>query len=289
MSLNYLTHFDGLAIPQRVHYDGVKTKAIYVADFGNNRIAVFDQGLNFQAEIGAGVMPDVQGVTVRDGNVLGVCNPQQLIAHEPDGTWLGRYTIAGGMQSQACAYAAITEEVVISDFANHQLVVLDANYDLVGTLGSGVTGVSAPGPADFNQPKDVIYAVDQQVGPAIFVADSLNERIVRIAVSGQDSVAKITLDPSNSWIYEQGPTPAGGSQFRPTGMAYRESDEVLFCIDGFARVWVIDIRRSRVRQIFSAPGTAPGELRNTAGIALVGEDRLVITDYTNNRATLYEV
>lgn len=289
MSLNYLTHFDGLATPQRVCYDADKTKQIYVADLGNDRIAILDQDLNFQGDLSPGVMLDVQGVATRAGDVLGVCNPQQLIVHDHNGTWLGRHTITGSVQPQACAYVSLTEETVITDFANHQLVALDSNYDLVGNLGTGVTGISAPGPDDFNQPKDVIYAEDQQVGPALFVADTFNERVVRIAVSGGDAVGKMTVDASNSWTYDQGATPAGGSPFRPTGLAYRGGDETLFCIDGYARVWAIDIRRSRVRIIYSNPGTGPGQLRNAAGIALVGDDRLVITDYTNNRATLYEI
>ena len=289
MSLNYLTHFDGLSAPQRVCLDANKTKFVYVADFGNNRIAILDQELNFQGELSPGFMLDVQGVTTRDGDVLAVCNPQQLIVHDHAGAWLGRHTIAGSTQPQACAYVSTTEETIITEFANHQLVALDSNYDFIGNVGTGVTGVSSPGPDDFNQPKDVIYAEDQQVGPALFVADSLNERVVRIAVSGTDSVGKMTVDASNSWTYEQGPTPPGGSNFRPTGLAYRGSDETLFCIDGYARVWAIDIRASRVRMIFSNPGNAPGELRNTAGIALIGEDRLVITDYTTNRATLYQI
>lgn len=280
-SLNPYAYYDGLTQPQKLR---AQDKLIYVADFGANRIAVIDLEGNLHTEIGMGFLNQPQGVTLIGNDVVVVDSPRRLRRFDRAGALVASTTVPASTQPQALTYVPVTEETIITEFANDQLICLDSGFGLVHTLGSGVTGISSPGPSDFNEPKDVVYVVDNQVGPSLYVADSANRRVLRICLDSQDSVGKMTLDATNTKVF------TGNSTFRPVGLAYEPRNEVVFCVDGAGGdVWMLDVRSGSINRIYNNPGNAPGQLRNPSSIELVADEFLAISDWNTNRVTIFEI
>jgi len=257
---------------------------ICVADFGANRIALVDLNGDVQDEIGLGTLHEPTGVAFIGKEILTVDWPRRLHHFDLGGTVIRSTTIPGATQPQAVSHIPTTQENVITEFQDDKLICLDDQLSLIHSQGTGVTSVSSPGPDDFHEPKDILYAEDQQVGPSVFVADSANNRVLRICVHNVDYLAKMTLDWNNTKEFK------GTSNFRPVGVAYHQKDEVLFCVDGAGGdIWEIDVRSGAINRIFNNPGTAPGQLSNPVGIDVVADDYLAVSDWNTNRVTIFEI
>ena len=280
-TLNPYAYYDGLTQPQKLR---AKDKLIYVADLGANRVAVIDYEGNRHGEIGVGFLNQPQGVTLIGDDVVVIDSPQRLRRFDSGGALVASTSIQASVQPQACTYVPVTRETIVTDFDNHRLICLDPTFRLVNTLGSGVTGISSPGPDDFYEPKDVLYVEDSQTGPSLYVADSGNHRVLRIRLNPPNAVGKMTLNATNTTEF------AGPYAFRPVGLAYDPRNELIFCVDGSGGdIWMIDVRAGSTNRIYNNPGNAPGQLRNASGIELVTEEHLAVSDWQTNRVTIFKM
>jgi sugar lactone lactonase YvrE len=280
-TLNVHAYYDGLNQPQKLRAHG---KLLYVADFGGNRIAQIDYDGNLYGDIGVGFLNQPQGVSFINDDLIVVDSPRRLRRFDPSGVLSASTTIPASVQPQTVTFVPPTGETVITEFDNDQLICLDTTFNLVNTLGSGVTGITSPGPNDFYDPKDVLYVEDQQVGSAVYIADSANRRVLRVRLRRKSAVGKMTLDANNTTVF------AGGQAFRPVGLTYDPKNEAVFCVDGTGGdIWMIDVRSGSINRVHDNYGNAPGQLMNATGIELVAGELLAVSDWNTNRVTIFEL
>lgn len=173
----HLPPFAGLKEPRDAAVDGLGR--VWVADFGNSRLRVFDGNGGYLGGWGGrGDGPysfkDLCGVAIQGTDVY--------VAD----TWNGRvqwFTLQGvwkgsavGLTGPRGVAVAADGRVWVSDTGNHRLVAYDPTLreqSAVGRLGSG--------PGEFNSPVGIA------VGPSgiVFVADTGNRRVVLLERDGR--------------------------------------------------------------------------------------------------------
>ncbi len=283
-SLNFVAHNDTLLTPQHLAY--VQDRVL-VAELGGNQLAILDEAAkNRIGTIGTGVVTNVVGVAARDDSVIAV---HQFLLREFDnnGVLSATHAIAAS-QAQGVTYVSPLEETVVADFANNQLLCFDSGYDQYSSLGVG-PGLppNPPGPDRFYQPKDVHYAEDQQVGPALFVADQGNRRVLRIRLDPKTAIGKMTLDfATNTDEFKH---TVSLSSFQPSSVAYDPDRELVYCTSGYSKIWMVDIRSGSVDVLYDNFGSDPDQFMNTAGIALSRSGILAVSDYSLNKVASFEI
>lgn len=159
-----------------VHPDG----NIYVADFGNDRIQVFDSTMKFIRKWGQrGKLPgefnQPSGITVgSDGNIYVADTWNQRIqVFRPDGEYLREW--GGSFYGPRGIGAGPNGEIYLSDTGNHKVKKFSLEGKEIAVWGK-------PGKAlgDFNEPVGV--AVDSE--GRVFVADNGNARVQVFSAEG---------------------------------------------------------------------------------------------------------
>jgi DNA-binding beta-propeller fold protein YncE len=229
---------------------------IWVADFGNSRVRVFDPAGGY---LGGWGNPGNEVHTLRQPAGIAVHGEDLYVAD----TWNGRiqyFTLAGELKATAAGYfgprgvaAAADGRVWITDTGNHRIVVLSRSLgdpQLIGKLG--------PGPDEFSSPVGIAAGPDG----TIYVADIGNRRIEvldgkarflrSLPVPGweaatepflevADSGAIYVSDPNGNKVLELGGKgevrntwTAGddGNGFaRPTGIALDRRQSILYVVN----------------------------------------------------------
>jgi YYY domain-containing protein len=169
--------FSGMREPRDGDVDG--KGRIWIADFGNSRLRIFDEQGGYLGGWGG-----------RGSGTFGLREPCAVAIRGEDlyiaDTWNGRlqsFTLAGEPKGSAAGLfgprgVAISAEgkIWVTDTGNHQLVTYDAalqNRQVVGKKGSG--------PGEFSSPVGIA------VGPSgsVYVADVGNHRVVILDAAGR--------------------------------------------------------------------------------------------------------
>lgn len=153
---------------------------VYVADFGNDRIQVFDSTMLFIRDWGQrGKLPgefnQPSGVAIgSDGNVYVADTWNQRIqVFAPDGEYLREW--GGAFYGPRGIAAGPNGEIYLADTGNHKV----RKFDLEGTE-LGVWGQRGAGPDEFNEPVGI--AVDTE--GRVYVADNGNARVRILSPDG---------------------------------------------------------------------------------------------------------
>ncbi len=229
---------------------------IWVADFGNSRLRIFEGDGGFLGGWGG-----------RGNGTFGLREPCALAIHGDDlyiaDTWNGRiqlFTLSGEAKGSAPSLygprgvaSAADGKVWVTDTGNHQLVTFDAllqNRQVVGKKGSGAGEFSSP--------------VGIAIGPSgsVYVADVGNHRVEVLDRDGRfvrafnvpgwegpvephleigDDETVYASDPAIGQVHAFGPSgslqqtwtsDASGATFaRPTGLALDRKRGILYVID----------------------------------------------------------
>lgn len=217
--------------------------------------------------------------------------------------WLG-YGSEPGRLFRPTAVAIDTDGVVVADTANHRIAFFDEEGGfraVVGTYGIG--------PGEFDRPGGLVV----QSGGDIFVADTGNDRIQRLAPdgsfvasigadvlsaprgmvftadgvllvadSGSGRIARFTDDGTLiGWFGELG---SGPGQFnRPTDVS----------VDPSGGLWVADLDNHRVQKLDASTGAfrlsvggfgvAPGEFISPEGVSALPDGSVLVADTGNTR------
>ena len=182
--------------PYGVNVD-INTKLIYVADYGNHRIMVFDSEGNFVRKFGGYGSGDTQlnspyGVALsHDCTEVYVSDTfnHRIVVYSPTGEYIRKFPLEGGSTAAeiagclpVCLWASKDNKLYISDNGNHRILVYNSSGVYMFKFGS--FGISD---RQFNRP----YAIggletdpsiigegdDDAVFCSILVADYANHRI----------------------------------------------------------------------------------------------------------------
>lgn len=154
---------------------------IYVADFGNDRIQVFDSTMLFTRDWGQrGKLPgefnQPSGVAIgSDGNVYVADTWNQRIqVFAPDGEYLREW--GGAFYGPRGIAAGPSGEIYLADTGNHKV----RKFDLEGTEVA-VWGQRGEGEDEFNEPVGIAVDADGRV----YVADNGNARVRILSPEGR--------------------------------------------------------------------------------------------------------
>lgn len=246
--------FSGMREPRDGDVDG--RGRVWIADFGNSRLRIFDREGGFLGGWGG-----------RSSTTYGLREPCSVSIRGDDvyiaDTWNGRvqhFTLSGEWKSVAVelygprgVVAAPDGRVWVTDTGNHRLIVYDhdlGNKQIIGKVGKG--------PLEFSTPVGI--AVDG--AGSIYVADTGNHRIqvlsgdgsllrsipvrgwkgavephIEIAPAGvvyttdPEANAVIAFDPSGAETGRWAADDQGTKFARPTGLALDRQKSVLYVIN----------------------------------------------------------
>jgi len=263
------TPFSGMKEPRDGDVDA--RGRLWVADFGNSRIRIFDREGGFLGGWGGRgdttfAMKDPSAVSIRGDDVF--------VAD----TWNGRvqsFTIAGEWKSKAVELygprgiaAAPDGRVWVTDTGNHRIVSYDA-----GLGDKQVFGKLGPGPGEFSSPVGIA------VGPSgsVHVADTGNHRIQvfdgagkflralpvagwegavephleigkdgTIYVSDPTAAAVVALDPAGAEKRRWTADDEGGKFDKPTGLALERKAGILYVVNsGNNRITTVKVAEKK--------------------------------------------
>ena len=236
--------------PSGVAVDG--SGNIYVADTNNDRVQVFDSGMNYVDTL-PGLIKSPRGVALDDSGNIYVSDPENDVVHAFD---LGRNALPAinsptfaGPDSVAVDGAG---SVYVLDVAHERVKIFDSEKAHVANL----TG--QPG-SRFSLPGGV--AVDDSGN--IYVADTGNDR-VQVFDSALDHVADLP-GPFN----------------KPRGVA----------VDGSGNVYVANTGNNTVHVFDSAlvhAADIPGPFNSPRGVAADGAGRIYVADSGNHSIQVYD-
>ncbi|MBT3949191.1 DUF2341 domain-containing protein [Candidatus Parcubacteria bacterium] len=175
---------NGMDTPRGVYYESVNDY-LYVGDYGNNRILVFD--LSGGLEVGSAGM---------DANfVIGQTDFVSKVSART-ATGLGRPI--------DILYASSTEKLFVSDYGNHRVLVYDLSDGLATTTETAINvlGSSSLTAFEYTASINTMYnPLGMAFGPTIntlFIGDDANSRIllydIAEIIDGEDAIAVIGQD-----------------------------------------------------------------------------------------------
>ena len=215
----------------------------------------------------AGIAIDPRGLVL-----VADTGDQRIVRAWGDETFLselaGPADVGGaGLSGAASLAVGAGGTIYVADTNHNRVLVYSAGGSLLARWGAGQgDGAAGGGPGEFNHPAAV--AVDPEGN--VYVADSNNNRIVRLAANG-------------AVIGEWGSRGTGNGRFHdPDGVA----------VDAAGRVYVLDGENNRV-EVFEADGrflakwglrgSGVGELSQPGAIAVGCAGDVYVADTNNNR------
>ncbi|WP_424358642.1 PKD domain-containing protein [Methanocella sp. MCL-LM] len=280
------SHFD---YPYCAEVDGFGN--VYVSDFGNQRVQVFDQAGAYVRTLGTtgstgsdnSHFNGPRGLAVNGSGYLYVADVYnyRVQVFDPAGAYVktvGTTGVSGtGNDAFTNPYAVAVNGsgyLYVADTFNHRVQVFDPAGAYLRTLG--VTGTAGADNGHFNYPVDIAIDADDN----LYVSDNYNRRVQ-------------VFDPAGAYVMTMGTTGVSGSDDShfadPAGIA----------LDGSGNVYVVEKANNRV-QVFDAAGAYLSTMGTTgsagsddsrfnapSGVAATGSGRIYVTDSGNNRLRVF--
>jgi DNA-binding beta-propeller fold protein YncE len=179
----------------------------------------------------------------------------------------GAEIVAPGRLAYPRGLAVRGFRLLVADDQHHRLVVFDTGGRFLGTIGGG----PGDGPGQLNFP----YGVALDAPGRVFVADDLNQRVVRFG-SSPDYPYKARWGS-----YGTGP----GQLAYPRGIAVDAAGAVYVTNTGNDRIDVFD-RGGTLLRSFGSSGRAPGQFNAPLGVGADANGFRAVADSVNGRIEL---
>ena len=128
-----------------------QTGLVYVADYGNNRVQIFNSAgafIGFLGTSGTGYGQISDPIAIAVNNATGriyVAEPYSILMYSSTGTFIGQFGSAGAgpgefARAQGIAVNNNTGDVYLTDFGNNRVLHFDASGNYLGQIGTSGTG-----------------------------------------------------------------------------------------------------------------------------------------------------
>ncbi len=257
------------------------TGNVFVVEFDNERVQVFDSSGNFITKFGShgggnGQFNLPAGIAVNPstGNVFVVeRNNDRVQVFDSSGNFITKFGTGGTGDGQfldpnSAAVNPSTGNVFVTDTGHNRVQVFDSSGNFITKFGTGGTG-----DGQFNAPVGI--AVNPSTGN-VFVVDFNNNRVQ-------------VFDSSGNFITKFGTGGTGDGQFDgPRGIAVNPSTGNVFVTDtGHNRVQVFDSSGNFITK-FGTGGTGDGQFDGPRGIAVnPSTGNVYIADTGHNRVQVF--
>ena len=272
----------GFDAPFGVAYDS--SGNLYVVDHFNSRAEEFDSAGNYVGEVGGAGVP------------LGSFNFPRgiLVIPSTSPKWAG--------------------DIMVCDSENHRMQIFAPGSFTPGGYDTQPVGHLAPIGTTFLRPQQI--SIDPTNG-SLWAADTNHGRILNVDLNGNqlhvwnaagnsrpagviaDSAGNVYVtgtnlskySPSGTLLQVIAPNGSGPGQVRgPDGMAIDSTGTVLYAADTLNnRVDEFSIASAQFIQSFGQTGSHAGQFQKPYMVALDSTGHIAVTDYGNNRVSLWHV
>ena len=251
-----------------------KTGNIVVADFGNQRVQVFNAAGDLVRTVGEGQLQGPHGVAVDAvGNLVVVDSKNHRVqvfnAAGDVVRTVGRGEGSGEGQLKTPTGVVVdkTGNIVVADYGNHRVQVFNAAGDVVRTVGRG----EGSGEGQLKNPVGV--AVD--AAGNIVVVDYGNHRVQVFNAAG-DVVRTVGREGSGE-----------GELKYPTYVAVDAAGNLIVMSRDNHRVEMFNAAGEVVRTVGRGEGSGEGKLQAPQGVAVDAAGNLVVADHGNHRVQVF--
>ena len=248
---------------------------IFIVDFSNNRVQVYDHNGNYTNTIGSvglgnGKFVGPVGITTNDTHVfVADFNLHRIQIFSVDGTFVKSFGSnstgsADGQFNKPERIATNGTHLFVADTKNHRIQIFDINGNYVDKFGY-------PGAGDgrFNLPHGITISNDQ-----LYIVDRGNNRVQ-------------VFDTDGNYLNRFGSTGSGNGEFS-NPRAITSTDSYIFVADaGNNRVQIFDVMGNYVNQVGSL-GASDGQFNNPLGIT-ANNTRVLVSDTNNNRIQIFQL
>ncbi len=249
---------------------------LYVADFGQLAVFIFDFAQRTFTKIGGGEpLGRPVGLALDGEENLYVVEQQKRVVsvYDRKGRRLRSITHASVERPTGIAIDRTRGRIYLVDTAHtrsteHTVKVFDMAGELVGKIGTG----KGEEPGQFLFPT---YAAVDAAGN-LYVSDTLNSRVQVVDPDGK--FLRSVGQRGNSW----------GSFDKPKGVALDAFGNVYVVDSGWSNVQIFN-QKGQVLLFFGGRGPIPGMLKNPSAVAIDRGNRIYVGDYLNHRVEVYQL
>src|SRR3989344_7327609 len=246
--------------PSGIAIDGQR---VYVSDFDNSRIQVFDLDGNYISEFGKERLHQPGSLALHDNKIY-VISGKKIKIFNSNGDYITEFGKSGKGKGEFAAPEAITiqdDRIYLVDGDNHTVQIFDLSGKYLFQFGrKGEEGSGLYGPSDISIHNNKIY-----------VAENLNSRIQIFDLDGK----YISIFGKENVKFN-----------RPLDIAV-DKNRIFVTEDWEERVQVLDLDGNYITE-FGKGGDKKGEFSFTSGIA-VRDDRIYVADFCNSRVQVLQI
>ena len=243
------TNFDS---PSGIALDS--TGKIYVSDFMNSRISVWDSSGNFDSTILVNGQP--HGIEIKEDKLyVAVWIPPHIEILETDGTEILSIPHYGRPGDVAINSRG---EMYVTSYLDGRVQIYDSSGNILKII------------SDFPGQHTGITLDDLE---NIYVVDYINNRVIK-------------LDPFGNYLFDfKVPDEYGGNFKNPTNVEIN-SEKNIFVTDNSGRIIVFDTQGNFI-YIFGELGTDPEQLNGAHGITFDNSGHVYVSEMNNHRIQIF--
>ncbi|XP_065917752.1 E3 ubiquitin-protein ligase TRIM71-like [Dysidea avara] len=159
----------------------------------------------------------------------------------------------------------VNNEVIIADYTNECVIVLDCNFALLAVIGQG--------------------SGDNRLVSPIGVAVSKDD-IIAISDFSSDQVKKYSLQGELLSIIGNNVGNNNGQFYAPRGLVF-SSNKMLYVVDGYNHRVQVFQQDDKFAFTFGSEGSNPGQFQRPVRIAIDTDNRVLVSDYHGNHISLF--
>ena len=249
---------------------------VYVSDFGQLAVFIFDFGKNVVTKIGTETpLASPVGIALDADENLYVVEQEKkgVTVFNRAGKPLRFFTDPSLQRPEGIAIDRTRGKIYVADTAHTKSQIHDVKiFDMQGKLIGAIGGEKGTKPGEFLFPTYV--TVDPQGD--VYVTDTLNSRVQKFG-------------PDGKYLRSFGQRGNGWGMFdKPKGAALDSFGNVYVADSGWSNVQIFN-QKGEILLFFGGNGRNPGLLWAPTAVAIDKQDRIYVADNLNHRVEVYQL